>query len=163
VAVRLRISAATGHHVGVDVDGIAGVGDQDPAIGPEDLLDVPAVLLAAVRDEDLVGLDRDAARLIVVPHDRVDEKVVASLGPVAVCALGHVLRGVVERADDGWSQRQRNVADAETDHRGIGVRLREDAHPSADLRKQVAGLKLTVVVVDVRHGPKITDGPGLRE
>jgi hypothetical protein len=53
------------------------------ASGGEDLLEVAAVALAAVADEDLVGGEVDAPRLVVVLADRLDEKVVALLRAVA--------------------------------------------------------------------------------
>ena len=121
---------------------------------PEDLLDVPAVLLAAVRDEDLGGLERDAARAVVVLEDRLQQEVVALVGRVAAEALRrpHLVDGLAQRLDHRRHQRQRHVADPEPDDLRAGFLLLERAHAAADLGEQVAGLELAVALVDARHG-----------
>ena len=92
----------------------------------EDLLDVAAVALAAVADEDLVGRDVDAARRVVVLADRLDQEVVALLGAVAVerLALAHLVDRGVHRLDDRGRERLGDVADAEADHLRVGMRGR---------------------------------------
>jgi hypothetical protein len=153
-AVVVGLAGSTRHDVGVDVDGIHGVGYGDAAVLVEDLLDVAAVLLAAVGDEDLVGLDGDAARAVVVLLDQLEQERVAVLGSVAVEAGLGAERdgGVAQRLDDGRCEWQRDVADAEADHPGFGVALGERRHASPDLGEEVARLELAVVLVDARHG-----------
>jgi len=142
------------HHVGVDVDRVDRIRHRDARVRAEDLLDVPAVLLAAVRDEDLVGRDLDATRPVVVLHDRVEQEVVALVGSVAAKALlrRELRHGRAHRLHDGRGEGKGHVADPEADHVRLGVRLLEGRHATPDLGKEVAGLELPVVLVDVRHG-----------
>ncbi len=104
----------------------------------EDLLDVAAVALAAIADEDLVGRDVDAARLVIVRADRLDEEVVALLGAIAAEGLAHahLVDGRVHRFDDRRRERFGDIADAEPDHLRIGMRRRERAHATPDLGKR---------------------------
>src|SRR5256886_12940586 len=113
-----------GHHVAVDVHRIHGIHDGDDAVGSEDLLDVGAVALAAVADEDLVGAHRDAALAVVTGGDQLGEEVVARLGAVPSERLraGHLVDGRVEAADDHGCERLRNVTDPEPDDLGLGMR-----------------------------------------
>ena len=64
----------------------------------EDFLDVAAVALRAVGNENLVRFDLAAARRVVVLRDRFAEKGVALLGAVALegLALGHLVDERVE-------------------------------------------------------------------
>ncbi len=144
---------AARHHVGVDVDGVDRVGHRDPRVRGEDLLDVSAVLLAAVGDEDLVGGDLDAARAVVVLADRVDQEVVAVLRPVAAEALRarHLVGGPVERGDDRRGQGLGDVADAQADQLRVGVGVGEGRHAAPDLGEEIARRELQIVLVDVRH------------
>ncbi len=52
-------TGAAGHDVAVAVYGIHRVGEGDDVVQAEDLLDVSAVLLRSVGDENLVGVDCD--------------------------------------------------------------------------------------------------------
>ena len=65
----VRLAGAPGHHVGVHVDGVTGIGDAEAGTEIEDLLDVPTVLLAAVGDEDLAGFEGDAEGRVIVGAD----------------------------------------------------------------------------------------------
>jgi hypothetical protein len=150
----VRLAGAPGHDVGVDVDGVDGVGDRDAAAGAEDLLDVAAVLLAAVGDEDLGGGNVDAPRLEVVYPDGFEQEVVAVLGAVAAkSGIGaEFVDGSAHGLDDSGGERESDVTDAEPDDLCFGVRLGEHAHAAPDLGKEVAGLELAVVLVQTCHG-----------
>src|SRR2546430_5355764 len=125
-----------GHDVAVDVHGIHGVHDGDDTVGSEDLLDVGAVALAAIADEDLVGADRDAPLAVVACGDQLGEEVVAGLRAVAPEGLraGHLVHGGVERADDGGREWLSDVADPEPDDLGGGLRGLEGPHAAGGLR-----------------------------
>ena len=126
-----RGAGAAGHHVGVDIDGIDGVGDGDLHVGAEQLLYVAAVALRAVGDEHLVGGNVDAAVLEVVLCDGFAQEGVALLRTVAAERLagGLVVDGPVEGGDDGRGERLGDVADAEADdlRAGVGVLVGLDA------------------------------------
>ena len=57
VASVIIYPGATGHDVGVDVNGIDRIGDGEAGIGGEDFLDVGDVAFRAIADKDLIGLD----------------------------------------------------------------------------------------------------------
>ena len=106
--LRVGGAGAAGHHVRVDVDRIDRVGDRERRALVEDLLDVAAVLFAAVGDEDLVGRDLDTARAVVVFADRVEQEVVAVLGSVAAETLraSHLDARIAHRLDDRGRERR---------------------------------------------------------
>jgi hypothetical protein len=90
-----------------------GIGDRDANFVSEDLLDVPAVLLRAVRDEDGVVIDCDAAARVVVFADRIEQELVALVGRIAAETLGcsHLADRAAHRVHHRGHQRQRHVAD----------------------------------------------------
>ena len=144
------------HHVRVDVDRIDRIGDGDARGEREDLLDVAAIALAAIADEDLVSRDVDTARRIVVLADRLDEEVVTLLRAVAAkrLALAHLVDGRVHRVDDRGCERLGDISDAEADDLRIGMRRRVGTHATTDLGEQVTRRQLGVVLVDARHGAR---------
>ena len=59
---RLGVFArASAHGVGVDIDGIDGVGHGHSHVGRKDVADVAYVGFGAVANEDFIGVDVDAA------------------------------------------------------------------------------------------------------
>ena len=145
---------ATGHDVRVDVDGIDGIADRDLHVRAEKLLNVAAVAFRAVGDEDLVRRNVDAAVLEVDLGDLLAQKGVALFRTVSVeIALASlIVHRLVHGGDDGRRQRLGDVADAETDHLRVRMRLLMCGHAMGDLRKEVSGLDFRVVFVNVQHG-----------
>ena len=145
-----------GHDVGVDVDGIYRIGDRQAGVAGEDFLDVAAVALGPVRDEDLVGLDPAAAGGVVVLSHRLAEEGIPLLRPVALegGALGHLVGRGVERLDAHGRQGLRDVADPEADHGLLRVGRDIGVHPAGDVGEQIRGLELEVVFVDPDHARK---------
>ncbi len=154
--IRPRGRRASRHHVRIDVHRVHRIGDRDARREREDLLDVAAVALAAIADEDLVGRDVHAARGVVVLADRFDEEVVALLRAVAAerLALAHLVDGGVHRLDDRGRERLGHIADAEADDLRVGVRRRVRAHATTDLGEQITRRQLGVVLVDTRPGAR---------
>ena len=155
-AVFVRFASVAGHDVCIDVNGIHRVCDGDLVPGTEDVEDVAGVALAAVGDEDLIGVDLDAACLEVVLCDGVAQEVVTLFRAIAAegGAVAHFIDGFVHGIAHGLGQRLGHIADAATDQalRGVRVRLREDFHATCDFREEVTGFELVVVFVDVGHG-----------
>ena len=112
-------SGASRHHVGVDIDRVDRVGNREPDVSGENLLDVAAVALGSVGHENLVRLNPTAARGIVMLRDRLAEKGIALLGTVALEALppGHLIGRRVQRLDANRRKRFGDVANAEPDDR----------------------------------------------
>src|SRR5690606_30946941 len=143
-------AGAAGHDVGIDIDRIHGVGDgESQAFGGEDFLDVAAVALGAVGDEDFVGGDRAAAGGEIVLGNGFAQEGVALLGAIALegGAVGHLVHAGVEGLDAGLRQGLGDVADAEADDRLVGIGGGEGVHALGDVGKEVAGLELQVVLV----------------
>ena len=147
-------AGAARHDVGVDVDRVNGVGNREADVVGEDFLDVAAVALRAVGDEDFVGVDLAAAGgVIVLLHGLAQERVTL-LRAVALegGALRHLVGRGMERLDAHRRQRLGDVTDAEADHRlgRIGGDVGADA--LGDVAKEVGRLELGVVFVDADHG-----------
>ena len=144
---------AARHDVGVEVDGVGGVGDRHGDVGREDLLDGAVVALGAVAHKNLVGRDIGTACLEIFLGNLLPQEIVALLRAVAAegGAVGHLVHRPVERLDAGRRQRPGDVADAELDHLRVGVGLLEGRHALGDVREEVGGLELQVVFVDPDH------------
>ena len=89
----------------------------------EDFLDVAAIALRAVGDEDFVGLDGAAAGGVVVLGDGFAQERVALLGTVALegAAAAHFIHGFMHRIAHGLRESFGDIADAQPNDLGIGV------------------------------------------
>ncbi len=147
-------SGAAGHDVGVDVDGVDGIGDRELHVLRKNFLNIPTVALRAVGDENFVGVDLAPAGGVVVGGDGLAEEGVALLRAVAFkCgALGHFVGRGVHRLDAHGRERFGDVTDAEADDglRRIGGNVR--AHALGDVAEEIGGLELGVIFVDANHG-----------
>ena len=155
-AVFIGVAGVADHDIGVDVNGVNGVGDGDFIAGAEDIEDVAGVALGAVGDEDFVGFDIEAAGLEVVVGDGVAEEVVALLRAITFEGFGNALfvDGVMHGVADGFGEGFGDVADAAADEAfgTLGVGFIEDFDATGDFREEVSGFQLEVVFVDVGHG-----------
>ena len=156
MAVLLQRARAASHDIRVEVDRVYRVRDGDLVGRAEDLLDVAAVALGAVADENLVRRDLDAAVRVVVLDDGFRQERVALLRAVAVERLS--LRLIVDRLVHGLDadlrQRLRDIADAEADDVGIRVRFLVGGDTARDLREEIAARQLQIVIVNGSHRMK---------
>ena len=141
---------AAGHYVGINVNRVDRIRNQNGVVGAEDVEDVAEVALCAVRDEDLIGGELYAVGLVVADQCLV-QKAVALLIAVAVerFLLGLILNGCVQRIDNSRYQRTGYVADAQTDNVRLRVRLGILAHLAGDGGEQIALLEIVVVLVSL--------------
>ena len=65
--------------------------------------------------------------------------------------MAHLVDGVVHGRDDRRRQRFGDVTDSQSNHVGVGVGLDERVDPATDFGKEVAGLELQIVVVELGH------------
>ena len=102
-----------------------------------------------MRDEDLIRADGHAAALVVA-GDSLAGKVVALVLGIALEGLfdAQLVGALLERFDDDRRQRQGDVADTELDDLFIGVRLDVGVGAGGDLRKEIAGHQIIVIVID---------------
>ena len=147
------LAGASGHGVGVHVDGVDGVADRYLVVHVEQVADVTGVALGAVRDKHLVDGEVDAAGFVVVLDDGLAQEVIALLGAVAVEGLGarEVVNGGVHGSDDRRGQRAGHVSDAHLDELGIWVLLLVGSGLVGDIREEVASRQLGVVQIDLSH------------
>ena len=151
-SVNIRAGAPS-HDIRIDIHGIDRIGDGDFHILTEEFLDVAAVALRAVGNEDLVGGDVHPAILEVRFCDCLAEEAIALLGTVAVerLALCDVVDGLVHRLCHCGRQRLRDIADAETDDLCGWIFLLKTLHAVCDFGEKIAGLDFEVVFVDANH------------
>ena len=64
----------------------------------------------------------------------------------------HRIDGGFHRVTAGQRQGLRDITDAQTDQRCVGIGGAERFDAPADLREQVARFELEVIVVDLNHG-----------
>ena len=147
------VTGSSRHDIGVEVDRIHRIGNGDAGVLGEDLLDIAAVALRPVRDEDLVGFDPAAPRLVIVLRNRFAEKRVALVGAVTLEGLapGHFVRGGMQGGDAHGRERLRDIADSQPDDGTRGIGLLVGGHAARDIGEQVRGLELGVVFVDADH------------
>ena len=138
-AVGLEHSGPAYHHVGVDVDGIDGVGNADGVVPAHQFLNVSGVGLGSVVDENLVEVEVYAAREKVVLEYGLAQEVVALLGSVAAKALpgSHLVGGTVHGLYHRRAKGLRHVAYAERDDVGLGMSHLEGVHLLCYIGKQV--------------------------
>ena len=144
---------ASGHGVGVDVDGVDRIAYGDAVVDGEDVADVAAVALGAVGDEDLVDGDVHAARREVMLDDGLAQEIVALLGAVAVegLCMREVVDGGVHGLDDGGCERARHISDAHLDELDVGMGRGKVGRTMGYLAKQVATGEFLVILVDCGH------------
>ncbi len=141
---------AAGHDVRVDIDGIHRVGDEDDVVLREDVLQVRAVGLGTVGDEDLVRADVHAEALIIIGNGLPDE-VVAFVVRIALEALfvGQVFGAFLEGVRGGLAERERHIADAHADDGLVGVRGDVLIRFSGDVREEIIRDEVVEVRVDL--------------
>ena len=107
---------AARHNVGINVNRVNRVRNQNGVVSAENVEDVAEVALCTVRDEDLIGGELYAVGLVVADQ-RLVQEAVALLIAVAVegLLLGLILNGCVQCVDNSRYQRTGYVTDAQTD------------------------------------------------
>ena len=110
IAEELARSAA--HHVGINVNGIDGVGQANGVFCAEDVAEVSRVALGAVVDKYFVDVQINAARLKIVFNDGFSQELIAVFRPVASEGLGlpHLVDGFMKCLNHCWRQRTGYVA-----------------------------------------------------
>ena len=161
-AAFVGLAGVPGHNVGIDVDGVNRIGDSQAVFMPEDVENVAAIAFGAVRNEDFVISDLDAAVPVIVLSDDVPEKLVALLGAVSAKsgANGHFIDRRMQGRNDRGRQRFGDIANAATDHASghSGVGFTEGFHAPGNLGKEVTGFEFQIVVVEIRHGRECIQG-----
>lgn len=116
-------SCPANHDVGIDIDGINWIEHGDLIFEAEDIEDVSGVTFTAVRNEDLISGDIDAAILEIVFGDSFSEEVVALFGAIAFERLTgrHFIECCVHGFDASRGERFGDIADAQTDDIGVGI------------------------------------------
>ena len=153
-ARRRIIGAGTARHdIAVDVDRIDRIGDRDLVVRGEDLLDVGAVALRTIRNEDLVCFNVAASGFEIVLCDRAAQALITEVRCVSLeCLLvRHLIDCAVQCIDDDRSERLGDVADAHADDFLVRIGRRELADLAADGREQVAARQFQIVVIDLIH------------
>ena len=141
----------SGHHIGIHIDRIHGVGHKDGIVYIEQVQDIPDVAFRTVAHKDLVLRQHNAAPGVIT-HQSLLQKAVALLGAIAVKGFffAHLLHSGVQRIHHRRSQRQRHVADAKADDLLFRMLLRIDRHLLCDGGKQIAFGKVLVVFIDLQ-------------
>ena len=137
-------ATATYHHVGVDIDGVDGIGDANEVVPVEQLLEVTRIALCTIVDKDLVDIEVDATRQEVVLEDGFTEEVVTLLRTIAAKTLdgAHLVGGLVHGLDHSGCQGLRDVADTQGDDVGLGVHHLEGIDLLSNVGEQVVVLQV---------------------
>ncbi len=145
-----EIARTAVHHVGVDIDGIDGVGDRHGVVPAHQLANVARVTLGSVVDKNLIGVKMHAPWQEVVLYDSLSKPQVSLLGPIAVegLLLSHVVDSLVHGLDDGRAERLRHVADAEADDLGLRMGGLEGIHFLGYVSEEIVLLQLQEMFVD---------------
>ena len=145
-----------GHDVGVDIDRVDGVGDEDGVVLIEKVEDVADVRFRAVAHKDLVHLEGDAF-LLIIPGNRLPQEVIPLFRAVAAEGLldPHFSARLLEGRDDGGAEGKGDVADAEADDRLAGVGRLVGGNLVVDVGEEVALLQIEVVAVDFHGGSSL--------
>ncbi len=149
----LGLGRAAGHDVGIDIDGVNGVGNGDAQFLREEFLDVGAVALGTVTDEDFRGVDGTSARLVVVFGNGLAQEVVALLGTVTAESglAAEFVHSLVHCFAAGRCKGKGDIADAEADDVGIGVLGLIGFDALGDFGEEIRGLEFAEVFVGKNH------------
>ena len=144
-----QFTAASVYHVGIDVYGIAGIGNGNYVVFGIYIAQVAEVALGTVRHEDVIG--RNAETGIVTIGDGLAQKAIALLRTVAMESIAgrHIIYGTVHGLYAGLRYGQRNVADVHTDHLAAGMRLLIFTQLAGYRRKQVALRQFLKIIVNL--------------
>ena len=143
LAVAMRASPAY-HHVGVDIDGIDGVGNTNIVVPVEQFLEVARIRLSTIVDEHLVDIQPHTTRQEVVLHYRLTQEVVALLGTISAEGLSmcHLIHRLVHSLCNGRTQRLGNIANAKRYYVSLGMGNLECLHPLGYVGKEIVLLQV---------------------
>ena len=155
------LDGASGHDIVIHIDRVNRVGHQNGIVHGKQVQQVAQVALGAVGDEDFLQLEVDAPAGIVF-LDGLTQEIIALLGAVAAEGglVTHLVHRLVQRGDDRLGQRQRHVADTQTDDVRLRVSCLIGRHLVGDVTEQVAFGHLGKMLVQI-HG-LIPSGSGIR-
>ena len=146
-------SGVSGHHVGVDVNGVDRIGDRDFVSGAKDIEDVPRIALGPVGHKNVVWIDAQTG--VGVFHDGFAKEGIALLGAVTAesAAITELIDCFFHRLPGCLGNRLGDIADSAADETfgffrlGLGVGI----HPAGDFGEKVSCGKLLEVFVDASH------------
>ena len=143
--MRVGVARVADHDVGINIDGVDGVGDGHAVAGPEDVEDVAAIAFGTVGDENFIVLDFQSAVAEVVLRDGASEKIVALFRSIAAegVTMAHFIDRGVQRFEAGGGERFGHITDAAADDFGGGVRVgfAEGFDAARDFGEEVAGFE----------------------
>ncbi len=138
------------HEVGVHINRVDRIRDQDHIAGSEQVGDVAGVALGAVRDEDVRQIHLHAVSFIISSYGG-SCSLVALFRTVAFEGLGgsHGVHAVMERLKDGLPKGLCHISDAEPDDLRAFFRVffHIGGCPVGDLGEQIAFLEFQVILI----------------
>ena len=153
VTTILETTCSSGHDIGVEIDGIDRVGNGDADIGGEEFLEIGAVALCAIADEDFVGGDVSAFGLKVFFSDDVPQEPISLLRSVAAKGgvVGHFVYRPVKRLNASCRQGSSDISDPEFDNIERRFGFLVGCHPLGDVGEEIGCLEFLEIFVDFYH------------
>ena len=126
---------------------------RDFVVEAENLLDVAGIAFRAVADENLIGIDLDAALRVVVLADRLDEERISLLRSIAVerLFLCHFIHSFMHCLDADLRQWLRDITDAQPNDVCFRMGFFISRDSACNFREKIAARQLLIILVNRCH------------
>ena len=148
---------AAGHHIVVHINRVDRVGHKDRVVLTEQVEQIAQIALCTVRYKNLRHIQRNAVVSIVAADGIAQELIALLAGNVAVegILMALLLDRAVHCLCHRCGQRQRDIADAQTDDVSIGVGLLVVGHLVGDGAEEIALIQFCVMRIQLHDSPPL--------
>ena len=148
---------AARHHVVIHIDGIDRIGHQHGVIHVKEIQQIAQIALGAIRNKDFAQIQRNTMGCVILADGLPQELIALLTGNIAVegflmaLFLHRSVHGVHHRA----GQRQRHVADAQTDDVPVRVGGLVGGDLVGDGAKEIALVQFGIMFVELHGFPPV--------
>ena len=136
------------HHIGIHIDRIHRIRDQDHIAVIEQIRNVAAVALSPVTDEDFLDIQFNAMPGVIFLDGFLKESIALFRTiPSEGFFMSHFFHSLCHGSDDGGGQRERYISNAHLDDFLFWVCFTESPYPCSNICKQVAFLQLCKISI----------------
>ena len=119
----------------------------------KDFLNIAAIALGAVADEDFIAFYFNATSLVIVLDNGIGEETVTLFRPIAAEGIGagQFIYGLVHSLNAGRRQGLGNIANAQANDICFRISFLKGCHSAGDFRKEITAGEFQVIVIDCSH------------
>ena len=131
------------HHIGIHIHRVHRITYRNLIFRTEYFLNVGGIAFRAVRDKNFIGPDLTSPALVIIFRYGISQKLISQIRRISPECLrpSHFLHSFVQCGNDGRSQRQCHIPDAQADYFFIRMRPTVRAYFFPDSGKKIASGK----------------------